>query len=143
LVPNIETIGDDRTRYAIIIRSTRWENGVKFFTPDDAPLQIGAFHLSAGHEIQPHVHKPCVRQLDFTSEVLVIQSGKIQVDFYDQGQTYLLSRTLQAGDTVILLEGGHGFTVLEELRMLEIKQGPFAGMNDKVRFQRPMPAAKR
>jgi hypothetical protein len=137
VTPVVETIEHDGKRYAIIIRNTSSENGVHFFTPDDANLQVGAFHLSKNHEILPHIHNACQRTVHYTSEVLVVQSGKLQVDFYDAKRSHLLSRVLGAGDTVVLLEGGHGFRVLEELRMLEIKQGPYAGANDKTRFQRP------
>ncbi len=137
MTPAVETVEHDGKRYAIIIRNTSSENGVRFFTPDDSTLQVGAFHLPKNHEIVPHIHNACERTVHYTSEVLVVQSGALLVDFYDEERSYLLSRTLGAGDTVVLLEGGHGFTVLEELRMLEIKQGPYAGVNDKTRFERP------
>jgi mannose-6-phosphate isomerase-like protein (cupin superfamily) len=70
-----------------------------------------------------------------TQEVLVIKKGKLRVDFYDEYEEYLESRILGAGDVILLVSGGHGFKVLEELEMIEIKQGPYAGDADKVRFQ--------
>jgi hypothetical protein len=56
------------------------------------------------------------------------------VDFYDQQKNYLESRIVQAGDIVQLISGGHGFQVLDDLNMLEIKQGPYVGDADKERF---------
>ena len=40
---------------------------------------------------------------------------------------YLESRVLEGGDTILLAGGGHGFEVLEDLAMIEVKQGPYAG----------------
>ncbi len=56
------------------------------------------------------------------------------MDFYDEYEDYLESRDLQAGDVILLVSGGHGFQVLEEVEMIEVKQGPYAGENDKERF---------
>jgi len=56
------------------------------------------------------------------------------VDFYDSQQRYLKSRILEAGDVILLATGGHGFEVLDEVEMIEVKQGPFAGDLDKTRF---------
>jgi hypothetical protein len=134
---NVEMIERGKTRYAIIIKAAHADSGVKFFTPDDAPLQVGAFRLAAGHVIEPHLHPVCERKLTSTPEVLVVQSGRLLVNFYDEAQNPLEERILEAGDVIVLLEGGHGFRVLEDLRMLEIKQGPYVGMADKTRFQAP------
>jgi hypothetical protein len=71
----------------------------------------------------------------FTQEVLFIRKGKLRVDFYDDNRNYLESRILEKGDTILLATGGHGFEVLEELEMIEVMQGPFAGDHDKTRFE--------
>ena len=42
---------------------------------------------------------------------------------------------LEAGDVVLLIEGGHGFEVMEDVEMIEVKQGPYAGEQDKTRFK--------
>jgi len=89
----------------------------------------------AGKEIPPHVHNPVTREVTFTQEVLFIKSGKLRVDFYDDDRIYLESRILEAGDTILLATGGHGFEVLEEVEMIEVKQGPYAGEQDKTRFE--------
>lgn len=58
----------------------------------------------------------------------------MRVDFYDEYEDYLESRDLKAGDIILLVSGGHGFQVLEDVEMVEVKQGPYAGENDKKRF---------
>jgi hypothetical protein len=88
----------------------------------------------AGKLIAPHVHNPVPREVQFTQEVLFIRQGKLLVDFYDAGQRYIESQILEAGDVILLIQGGHGFEVLEEIEMIEVKQGPFAGEHDKTNF---------
>ena len=62
------------------------------------------------------------------------------MDFFDDQQSYLESRELNAGDVILLVKGGHGFEVLKELDMIEVKQGPYAGDQDKTRFVAKIPA---
>ena len=88
----------------------------------------------AGKEIQPHIHKKVQREVHFTQETLFIRKGKLQVDFYTDEQAFLESRILEAGDVILLIKGGHGFKVLEDLEMFEVKQGPYAGDEDKIKF---------
>jgi mannose-6-phosphate isomerase-like protein (cupin superfamily) len=72
--------------------------------------------------------------VEYTKEVLFIRSGRLRIDFYDDRQNYLESRTLSAGDIVLLARGGHGFEMLEDCEIIEVKQGPYAGDKDKTRF---------
>lgn len=88
----------------------------------------------AGKLIDPHVHNPVKREVHYTQEVLFIRKGKLRVDFYDEKQTYIESRVLESGDVILLIKSGHGFKVLEEVEMFEVKQGPYAGDKDKTRF---------
>ena len=92
-----------------------------------------------GKTIQPHIHNPVPRQVHYTQEVLFLKKGKLRVDFYDEQQNYLESHILEAGDVILLAAGGHGFKVLEELEMFEVKQGPYAGDSDKTRFESNLP----
>jgi len=87
-----------------------------------------------GYVIRPHLHNPVNRQVQFTKEVLFIKSGRVRVDFYDDDQNYLESRVLKNGDVVLLAFGGHGFEMIEDSEIIEVKQGPYAGEADKTRF---------
>jgi precorrin-6x reductase len=89
----------------------------------------------AGRVIVPHTHNLIMRQVSFTQEVLFLRQGRLRVDFYDDGQQYLESRILEEGDVILLAGGGHGFEALSEVEIIEVKQGPFAGEADKVRFE--------
>ncbi len=134
--PNmIETILHNKIQLAYIIRADYHAEGVKFFTPDSYSQQLAYMSHKAGHKIDAHVHNQVNRQVEFTQEVLVIRKGRLRVDFYNKNQKYLESRELKAGDIILLASGGHGFQVIEDLEMIEIKQGPYAGNSDKTRFE--------
>ncbi len=85
------------------------------------------------------MHNPVNRDVQYTLEVLFLKRGRLRVDFFDNAQTYLESRILEAGDVILLATGGHGFEVLEEIEMIEVKQGPYAGDQDKTRFSARLP----
>jgi hypothetical protein len=126
-------IHSDR-QLAIILRADYHAEGIQFFTPDDFSQQLGYMNRPRGYVIPPHVHNPVAREVQFTKEVLIIRSGKVRVDFYDDDQNYLESRILNQGDIVLLAFGGHGFEMLESSEIVEVKQGPYAGEGDKTRF---------
>ena len=126
---------------ALILRAGYRAEGIQFFTPDEFSQQLGYMNRASGYVIPPHVHNPVSREVQFTKEVLFIKSGRVRVDFYDDEQNYLESRILGAGDVILLAYGGHGFEMLEQTEMIEVKQGPYAGEADKTRFE-PIPAGK-
>ncbi len=130
----IETIKTGEQLLAVIISRDFHEPGIHFFTPNDLSQQLAYMRHPAGKVIDPHVHNPVSRNVHFTQEVLLIKRGRLRVDFYNDSQTYLESRVLEEGDVILLATGGHGFQVLEEIEMIEVKQGPYAGDQDKTRF---------
>src|SRR5262245_22970392 len=131
----IEEIRNGVELMAIIVRDSFRRPGISFFTPSDLSQQLAYMRHPAGKLIEPHIHNPVPREVRYTQEVLVIKRGKIRVDFYDTDQRYLHSRILEAGDVILLATGGHGFEVLEEIEMIEVKQGPYTGDQDKTRFR--------
>lgn len=130
----VEQIVHDNEFYAVIIRSGFNKQGIHFFTPDYFSQQLAYMNHPPGKVIAPHVHNPVQRQVVFTQEVLFLKRGKLRVDFYTGSCKYIESRILEAGDTILLASGGHGFEALEEIEMIEVKQGPYAGDADKTRF---------
>ena len=130
----IELIIHKNIRYGIIISNKYDLKGANFFTEENDILQLGYMKHSTGHTIQPHYHKKIDRKINNTQEVLFIKTGKIRVDFYSENNQRIDSRILNSGDAIIILNGGHGFEVLESVEMYEVKQGPYVGVNDKVCF---------
>ena len=130
----IESITYHNQLLALIVGHKFEETGIHFFTPNELSQQLAYMHHPTGKVIQPHVHNPVTREVKYTQEVLFIKQGKLRVDFYNEQQQYLESRILEAGDVILLVRGGHGFEVLEEIEMIEVKQGPYVGEHDKSRF---------
>lgn len=131
----IETIKIDNRIFAIIIRNNHHGEGIQFLTEEDYSQQLAYMHHPAGKIIDAHVHNFEHRNVVHTQEVLVIRKGMLRVDFYLEDHTYVESHLLQEGDIILLASGGHGFEVIEEVEMVEIKQGPYLGDRDKSRFQ--------
>jgi mannose-6-phosphate isomerase-like protein (cupin superfamily) len=130
----IEIITDKEQQLAIIVYDDFNKDGIHFFTKNELSQQLAYMSHPKGKTIEPHVHNPVERVVSYTQEVLFIKEGKLKVDFYTNDQIYLESRELSKGDVVLLMTGGHGFEVLEDLKMFEVKQGPYAGDQDKTRF---------
>lgn len=130
----IEKVIIDGELHAIIIPSNFAEPGVHFFTPNELSQQLAFMKHSPRKKIQPHTHNPVPREVLYTQEVLFIRKGKLRVDFYSDRKELVETKILSNGDVILLVQGGHGFEVLEEVEMIEVKQGPYVGEQDKTRF---------
>jgi mannose-6-phosphate isomerase-like protein (cupin superfamily) len=130
----IEEIKDNNEALGVIIYSNYKEDGIKFFTPNDYSLQLAYMNRPTDYSIEPHVHCEFDRLNKFTQEVLFIKSGQLRVDFYNLERVYLKSRLLNKGDVILLVGGGHGFKIIDSCEIIEVKQGPYAGDRDKIRF---------
>ena len=119
---------------AIIVPASYDEPGIQFFTSNGLSQQLASMSYAPGKVIPAHTHNPVPREVSYTQETLFIRKGKVRVDFYTQQREYRVSRVLGPGDVILLITGGHGFEVLEDLNMIEIKQGPYVGDADKTRF---------
>ena len=131
----MQRISDDSGLLAVIIRADFQADGIVFATPNELPQQLGYMKRPAGYEIDPHVHVLKRYDVQYSSETLFIRKGKVRIDFYSEDRQYLSSEILMAGDVVLLSRGGHGFEMLEESEIIEVKQGPYESDNDKIRFE--------
>ncbi|MBS1627465.1 MAG: hypothetical protein JSR09_06185 [Bacteroidetes bacterium] len=130
----IEKIYDNNLLLSIIIRKDFKKNGIEFFTNDNDSQQLGYMNRPKDYVIPPHRHNLVPREVHLTQEVLFIRSGKVRVDFFNNTQQYIKSTILYAGDVILLADGGHGFKMLEQSELIEVKQGPYCGEQDKIRF---------
>jgi hypothetical protein len=131
---NIERITDKDKVYAIVLRREFNSEGANFFTPSEFSQQLGMLIHKKGKIVQRHRHKLVKREIFRTQEVLVLLEGTIKVDLYDDKIRLLKSVTLSSGDTILLAQGGHRVEVLEDSKILEVKQGPYAGFDEKEYF---------
>src|SRR3989344_1584663 len=120
---------------AIIIKSDYSGQVPEFFTPEHYPQQVGFILKKKGDVIKAHNHKRIKREIDLTQEVLIIRKGRVEVTLYDGSNEHYDTRILEQGDIILLTGGGHRYFALEDLEMVEIKQGPYLGKDDKVIFE--------
>jgi mannose-6-phosphate isomerase-like protein (cupin superfamily) len=130
----IEHITYNNVLLAIFVSNRFATPGIHFFTPNDLSQQLAFMRHPVGKIIQPHLHNQVTREIQYTQEVLFVRKGKLRVDFYNNDREYLESRILETGDVILLVTGGHGFEVIEEVEMFEVKQGPYVGEQDITRF---------
>lgn len=119
---------------AYIIRASMVPERTTFLTPPEFKQQVGYVVYPAGGEIQRHVHLPLQRQLVGTSEVLIVKQGRCEMDVYNDARELVATRELATGDMMLMVGGGHGFRMLEPTVLLEVKQGPYVGLEEKERF---------
>ena len=132
----IEKIIHKKKMLALIVRGKyRGKKGIHFFTPESATQQFGYMRHNKKHVIKPHLHQKRLTKILSTTEVILIMKGVLRVDFYSQKKKYLYSKILNKNDIIMLVHGGHGFKVLKNVEMLEIKQGPYSISKDKVKFE--------
>ncbi len=131
----IEKIKYNNKLFALIVRGNyRNKKGISFFTEDKDIQQFGYMNHKKNHIIKPHIHKRQNRKLLHTSEVILILKGILRVDFYDIKKKYLFSKKIKEKDIIMLVHGAHGFKVIKDVQMIEIKQGPYISKLDKIKF---------
>ena len=131
----IEKIIYKRKLLAQIVRGKyRNKKGITFFTQPQSTQQFGYMRHKKNHIIQPHKHNKRLTKILNSTEVILILKGMLRVDFYTPKKKYLFSKILKKNDIIMLVHGGHGFKILKDVEMLEVKQGPYILAADKVKF---------
>ncbi len=131
---NHECIFDNNIVYAYLIRNTDNPDNTSFITTSDLNLQLGFIVYPEGSEIPRHFHYQVQRSIQGTSEVIIVREGSCIVDIYTFKKELIASRTMEKGDIVMFVSGGHGFRITEKTILFEIKQGPYSGTDEKERF---------
>ena len=133
----IEKVLHKNKLFALIVRiQFRKKSGIKFFTSKEATQQFGYIKHKKNYIIKPHNHKKRLTKILKTTEVLLLLKGTLRVDFYDDKEKYLFSKIINEKDIIMLVHGGHGFRVLKDVEMIEVKQGPYSLASDKVKFKK-------
>ena len=131
----IEKIIHKKKLLALIVKGKyRNKKGITFFTPSESIQQFGYMKHKKAYIIKPHLHKKRLTKIFYTTEVILLLKGMIRVDFYNQFKKYLFSKILKEKDIIMLVHGGHGFKILKDVEMLEIKQGPYNLIRDKIKL---------
>ena len=131
----IEQITDTAGKVlAVIARAEYTPEATSFVTPDSFTQQLGFIVYPAGGQVDPHSHLPLERHLSGTSEAIMVRSGRAILSIYDDDRLCVYKTTMVQGDVVVLVAGGHGFKMLEDTVLMEIKQGPYSPLPEKERF---------
>jgi mannose-6-phosphate isomerase-like protein (cupin superfamily) len=130
----IEHITDRGRPLAYVIRGSFKPEKTTFLTPPEFKQQVGYVVYPEGGEVARHLHRPLERHLVGTSEVLIVRDGRCLMDVYNDERELVATRELSTGDIMLMVGGGHGFRMLEETILLEVKQGPYTGIDEKERF---------
>jgi hypothetical protein len=102
--------------------------GVKFLTPDSYTLQLGLLEHPKGKIIRDHMHRQDIKyKVNTAQEFLYVEKGSVKIRLFGPAWQKLRSVTLNAGDFVLFVSGGHGLEILKKCRMIEVKQGPYPG----------------
>ena len=134
MMQGIEIISSSGVELCYVIRGEVAPENTTFITPSDYKQQVGFIAYPAGGEVQRHLHLPLERHLVGTSEVLLVRKGRCLLDVYDDDKNLVASREVEAGDLVLMVGGGHGFRMVEDTLLLEVKQGPYLECEEKERF---------
>lgn len=117
-----------------LIRAELAPEKTTFLTPPEFKQQVGFVVYPKGGEIPRHVHREIERRLLGTSEALIVRKGSCEIDIFNDERELVATRVLQCGDIMLMVGGGHGFRMLEDTILLEVKQGPYPGLDEKERF---------
>ena len=133
----IEKIIYKNKLFALIVRGKyRNTRGINFFTSKNNTQQFGFMKHRKNHIVKPHTHNKRLTKILRTTEVILLLKGILRVDFYDDMKKYLFSKIINEKDIIMLVHGGHGFKVLKNAEMIEVKQGPYSLARDKIKFNK-------
>jgi cupin fold WbuC family metalloprotein len=132
---NLQKITDhDDNLIALVIDINDSKESKNFYTDESNDIQFGVFNLHENEVIEKHFHPEQERSIKTTSEVLIILEGTVMASLFDKKLEFLKEITLRSGFVLITFNGGHGLKVLEDTKLLEVKQGPYNDQTDKIRF---------
>lgn len=129
--PLIERVIVGEETLALVVRHQFATPGANFFTPPEWPQQLGMLVYEKGKRIRPHKHRFYLRETETFAEVLILVAGRIKVDLFDANNIQVQSVILEVGDSILFASGGHAVEILEDAKILEVKQGPYIGREEK------------
>ena len=120
---------------AIVVRSQYRIEGSHFITEESAIQNFGFLKYNKGDRVKAHYHPEIKREIYGTPEVVIIRSGKIKLTIFDNDQVLAKEFVLAKDDIFLLISGGHAEEFCDDTSLIVVKQGPYAGENDKVHFE--------
>ncbi len=114
--------------YGLIVYGDTLESGLQFYTEDKSFLQVGSWKYEKGKILSPHAHRISERNSNLTQEFVYVKKGSIEIEVYDRNDEIIAREVLNGGDFIILFGGGHGYKILRDSEVIEVKNGPYPGI---------------
>ena len=130
----MDIFDNHNNKIASVVYFEEIKNGRNFVSEKSDEFQIGLFQLESKTTIARHIHPGRNRNIDFTSEAIVLLEGEIEIDLYDLDKNLIKKITLQDKDSIVFHKGGHSINLLKESKFIEFKQGPYDQDLDKELF---------
>jgi len=127
----IQRIFYRKKEIAFIVKSNYPVNSVAFFSPNEDFLQVGYHKRGKGEKLKAHYHQFKGHQINSLQEVLYVVKGQVRVDFYTKKGKKIQFEILKKGDILFQRDLGHGFELIDDAEIFEVKQGPFFGQEHK------------
>lgn len=108
---------------------------VSFPTPPAAEMQCAFGSVSDEKWVKPHLHKPVDRLIKQTSEFILVISGRMEITFFNSAGKVLGSRKLGPMQGFLQFLGGHEIIIKKNTKYIEIKQGPYMGVEYDKNFK--------
>lgn len=120
---------------ALVHLLSEWKEGLDFITADEHFIQAGTWWYQDGKELRSHRHIINERIVSRTQETVVVISGCLQIDLYDESNSVFHNQILRSGDMAVILNVGHGYKILDNnTRVIEVKNGPFFSVEKDKQF---------
>lgn len=133
-MPKTEIFESEGRVLVYVVRGESEPQETTFVTPNEANMQVGFVVKGPGDVVPRHYHYPVEREIVGTAEVLIVRQGSGELEIYNEQRDLTAKTRFGRGDIIVLLHGGHGFTFDERTVLLEVKQGPYPGVDEKERF---------
>ena len=130
----MEIFDKDKNLIAIVHKDKDFKDGKAFYTDNEKDFQFGTFNLDKGEIIENHIHNSQKREIYSTSEAIVVLSGMLKIDLFDNEKNFIDSVIITKNDSILIIDGGHGIQVQEQSKFIEFKQGPYIQDLDKKHF---------
>jgi len=104
------------------------KEGISFYSNDEDFIQVGTWSYNKGRSLAAHNHNIVDRTINRTNEIVIVLSGKLKIDIYDESDNKIDEMTAEKNDLLIMMNGGHGYHILKDnTKVIEIKNGPYLG----------------
>ena len=79
-------------------------------------------------------HLENTRNINSTSEVLIILEGELEVEIFDSYKNFVKSKLLTKGYLILFLKGSYSFKVKQNCKFIEVNIFPYSEGLDKEKF---------